>query len=447
MGTGKSVMLINNATMLYDLGKINALVIVAPKGVYRNWMEVEIPKHLPTHITSRLALWTPSPRKHEQEALDHLFEVSEDLKIFVVNVEALSTKRGAEFLRRFLLCHEALFVVDESTTIKNPSAQRSKNVVRLGRFAPYRRIMTGSPITRNPLDLFQQCFFLSPECLGFDSFFAFQNRYAIVVERTLRAHSFRQVTGYRRLDELKTKLDAFSFRVTKEECLDLPDKVFVRRDIEMSEEQWRVYRQMRDMALAQLAGDVATTANVLTQLMRLHQIVCGFVRLDNENIKELANNRLSELMDVIEETSGKIIIWATYKHNIEVIKLELQKIYGMNSLGVYTGDTKASERQEIITAFQDPDSPMRFFLGNPQTGGYGITLTQAKTVIYYSNSYDLEKRLQSEDRAHRIGQTNRVTYVDLIAPKTVDEKIVKALRDKINISTQVLGEESKKWLI
>ena len=227
----------------------------------------------------------------------------------------------------------------------------------------------------------------------------------------------------------------------------MPDKVFVRRDIEMSEEQWRVYRQMRDMALAQLAGDVATTANVLTQLMRLHQIVCGFVRLDNENIKELANNRLSELMDVIEETSGKIIIWATYKHNIEVIKLELQKIYGMNSLGVYTGDTKASERQEIITAFQDPDSPMRFFLGNPQTGGYGITLTQAKTVIYYSNSYDLEKRLQSEDRAHRIGQTNRVTYVDLIAPKTVDEKIVKALRDKINISTQVLGEESKKWLI
>jgi SNF2 family DNA or RNA helicase len=447
MGTGKSYMLINNITMLYDTGSINAAVVVAPKGVCRNWIDLEWPKHVPRHVLYRAAIWSPSPKKAEKQALDDLFEVTEDLKFLVMNVEALSTKRGTEFLRRYLLGHRALFAVDESTTIKSPSAQRSKNATRVGKLAVFRRILTGSPVTRNPLDLYQQCFFLDPSCLDMESFYAFQNRYAVVVERTLGSHSFRQVVGYRRLDELAQKLAEFSFRVTKEECLDLPEKVFVRRQVELTEEQWAAYRQMSTLALAQLSSGISTTVNVLTQMMRLHQIVCGFIRFDDERFEDLPNHRMQELLNTVEETQGKVIIWATYRHNIEAIKLALQKAYGMGSVGTYYGDTKEDERQSTLLQFQDPEDSLRFFVGNPATGGYGITLTAATTVIYYSNSFDLEKRLQSEDRAHRIGQKNNVTYVDLIARDTIDERIVQALRDKIDIATKVLGEEAKKWLI
>jgi SNF2 family DNA or RNA helicase len=181
--------------------------------------------------------------------------------------------------------------------------------------------------------------------------------------------------------------------------------------------------------------------------MRLHQIVCGHVKLDNGEVIELPNNRIGELLSVVEETDGKIIIWANYRHDIEAIKLALSKEYGMNSVGMYYGDTPDDERKRVLEEFQKPDSEMRFFVGNPSTGGYGLTLTAAQTMVYYSNSFDLEKRLQSEDRAHRIGQTKNVTYIDLIAVGTVDEKIVKALRDKIDIATQVMGEDFKQWLI
>jgi len=297
------------------------------------------------------------------------------------------------------------------------------------------------------MDLFAQCNFLSADCLGTDSFYAFQSRYGVVIERRLASHTFKQVVGFQRLNELQMLVSRFSFRVTKEECLDLPEKLFVRRDVDLTDEQALAYNQMKGMALAQFDTGTVSTVNALTQLMRLHQIVCGFVKLDDGAVQELPNNRIQELLNVIEETSGKIIIWATYRHNIEAIHLALQKAYGMDSVGVYYGDTQLDERQRVIEKFQDPSSSMRFFVGNPQTGGYGITLTAASVVVYYSNSFDLEKRLQSEDRAHRIGQVNKVTYVDLIAPKTIDEKIVKALRDKIDIATQVLGEELKQWLI
>jgi len=297
------------------------------------------------------------------------------------------------------------------------------------------------------MDLYQQCAFLSPNCLNAASYYSFQARYAVVIERSVATHSFKQVVGYRRLDELKEKLDRFSFRVTKEECLDLPDKLYVKREVDLTDEQKRAYLQMKSMALSQFKEGVTSTVNALTQLMRLHQIVCGHVKLDNGEVIELPNNRIDELLSVVEETDGKIIIWANYRHDIEAIKLALSKEYGMNSVGMYYGDTDDDERKRVLEEFQKPNSEMRFFVGNPSTGGYGLTLTAAHTMVYYSNSFDLEKRLQSEDRAHRIGQTKNVTYIDLIAVGTVDEKIVKALRDKIDIATQVMGEDFKQWLI
>ena len=447
MGTGKSFMLINNAAMLYDKGKINAMLIVAPKGVYRNWYRSEIPKHMPEHISYKMACWNPTPRKAEKMEMDAMFNAVDDMRILIMNIEAFSTEKGQQFAKVFLRVTDAFMAIDESTTIKTPTAKRTKAIVKIGKDARYRRIATGSPVTKSPLDLYSQCDFLGEDCLNYSSYYAFQARYAVLVERKMATHTFKQVVGYRHLDELKDKLDRFAFRVTKDECLDLPDKIYLRRDVELTSEQKKAYDQMKLMALSVLDEGLVSTNNALTQLMRLHQIVCGYVKLDDGQELDLPNNRLSELMDLLAESDGKVIIWANYRKNIQDIKLAIQKEYGMTSVATYYGDTAAEDRQDIVDKFSDPKSELRFFVGNPTTGGYGLTLVSSHTVVYFSNSFDLEKRLQSEDRAHRIGQTEKVTYIDLIATNTVDEHIVKALRNKINIASAVLGEDIKGWLI
>jgi SNF2 family DNA or RNA helicase len=183
-------------------------------------------------------------------------------------------------------------------------------------------------------------------------------------------------------------------------------------------------------------------------LLRLHQITCGYLPTDDgQPPVPLKNNRMTELLDVLDETEGKVIIWANYRYSIFDIEKNLQKKFGGDSVVTYFGDTKDKDRQDIVKRFQDPESPVRFFVANQQTGGYGLTLTQAHTVMYYSNNYDLEKRIQSEDRAHRIGQKNNVTYIDIICEKTVDENIVNSLRNKIDLASQSLGETLKEWLI
>ena len=219
----------------------------------------------------------------------------------------------------------------------------------------------------------------------------------------------------------------------------------MKRTIPLTKEQEKIYEQMRKEALATLNGKTVTTMNALTQLMRLHQITCGHFAADDGTIQEVKNNRLDELMDVLDEVEGKAIIWAHYQYDIKRIIKEIKKVYGPGSVVDYYGLTPQDKRQTHRERFQKPNGT-RFLVGTPQTGGYGITLTQAHTVIYYSNGYDLEKRLQSEDRAHRIGQKKAVTYVDLIAEDTVDNKIVKALRKKVNIASEVMGEELKAWI-
>jgi SNF2 family DNA or RNA helicase len=268
-----------------------------------------------------------------------------------------------------------------------------------------------------------------------------------MARRAFGPKEFNQIVGYKRLDELNEKLQPFAFRVTKEECVDLPPKVYIRRDVELTEEQKRLYKEMKRLALAEFDGGITTTTTALTQMLRLHQICCGHLKDDDGGVREIPNNRIDALMEVLDEVSGKAIIWANYTHDIQAIYAALSKEYGGGSAATYYGETKVENRQEIVTKFQDPGSELRFFIGQPKTGGYGLTLTEAQTVIYYSNNYDLEVRLQSEDRAHRIGQQKSVLYVDLMSPGTVDERIVEALRNKIDIATQVLGEELKTWLI
>jgi SNF2 family DNA or RNA helicase len=265
--------------------------------------------------------------------------------------------------------------------------------------------------------------------------------------KTMHVHgrSIQVVDKFKNLGELSDTLKNFSYRVLKEDCLDLPDKIYMKRNITLTPDQFKIYKQMKDQAIAMLNGKVTSTVNVLTQLMRLQQITCGHFTADDGSTQPIKNNRITELMDVLEETEGKSIIWAHYQYDITNIIKEVTKKYGPGSIVDYYGLTPQEERQPNIKKFQD-DPRCRFIVGTPSTGGYGITLTAANTVIYYSNGYDLEKRLQSEDRAHRIGQKKPVTYVDLICDDTVDEKIVKALRKKIDIASEVLGEELKSWI-
>ena len=445
MGTGKTKVLIDNAAMLYDKGKINGALIVAPKGVVGTWYSNELPTHLPDHIENVSVLWQANIFKKQQEKLETLYEIETALHILIMNVEAFSTTKGVDFAKKFLSCHDTLMAIDESTTIKTPSAKRTKNILALAEEAKYRRIMTGSPVTKNPLDLYSQCYFLSPWSLDFSSYYAFRNRYAEMKTLHMHGRQIQVVNGFKNLGELSDKIKDFSYRVLKEDCLDLPDKIFIKRQISLSKEQRKLYDQMKKQALAILNGKQSTTVNALTQLMRLHQITCGHFTDDNGGTQPIENNRISELMDVLEDVEGKAIIWAHYQYDInQIIKAVVAK-YGPGSVVDYYGLTPKDERQDNIKRFQD-DPKCRFFVGTPSTGGYGITLTAANTVIYYSNGYDLEKRLQSEDRAHRIGQKKPVTYVDINAQDTVDEKIVKALRKKINIASEVLGEELKSWI-
>ena len=257
--------------------------------------------------------------------------------------------------------------------------------------------------------------------------------------------SVQIVTGYHNLAELSKKLEAFSYRVLKDDCLDLPPKTYMKRVIQLTSEQKRVYEQMKKMALATLNGKMVTTMNVITQLMRLQQITCGHFKADDGSMQNIKNNRIAELMDVLEELEGKAIIWAHWRHDIATIVKEIEKEYP-GSVMTYYGDTTSDDRQKAIKEIQNPESKVRFLVGTPQTAGYGITLTGASTMIYYSNGYDLEKRQQSEARIDRIGQKKPMTYIDILAEDTIDEKIVKSLRKKVNIATEIMGEELKAWI-
>ena len=400
----------------------------------------------PDHINQTSVLWQAMINKKQQKELDKLFTPGEDLHILNMNVEALSTKKGVEFAAKFLRCHRTMMAIDESTTIKNPDAKRTKHICSLGEFAAYKRILTGSPVTKSPLDLYKQCEFLKKELLGHTSYYTFRTRYAVMKTANFGGKSVQIVTGYQHLPELSEKLKSFSYRVLKEDCLDLPPKTFVKRLVTLTPDQKKLYLQMKNLALAQMDGKMMTTATVMTQLMRLQQITCGHFTADDGTTQDVDSNRLPELMNVLEETEGKVVIWAHWQRDVNRIIREIAKKFGENSFVDYYGLTPMGERQSNINKFQDPNSPVRFFIGTTQTGGYGITLTAASTMVYYSNGYDLEKRQQSEARIDRIGQHYPMTYIDIYCEDTVDARIVKALKKKVNIASQIMGEELKDWI-
>jgi SNF2 family DNA or RNA helicase len=443
MGTGKTKVTIDNFAYLYLKNKINSVLIIAPKSVYTIW-ENEIETHIPNNIKYKIFKWNIDKPK-DYASLNK----TKDFRIFLINVEALSTKRGLDACADYLSKNTLNFVVlDESTTIKNRSAKRTKNILRLRSLSHIRRILTGSPITKSPLDLYTQCQFLSPELLGFTSYLTFRNRYAEMADLPVGSGRFIQIPKYyKRLDELEDKLKGFSTRIRKDQCLDLKPKIRQRRYIELEGKNKALYNRLREHALAIVEDSTISFSNKLTEIIKLHQVCNGFTKDDDGKILQLHDQKIDALKEILDETDGKVIIWANYLWNIHQIKHELMVKYGERSTVCIFGEVSVEDRRQAVKRIQE-DPETRFLVANPTTGGFGLTLTACNTVIYYSNNYNLEVRMQSEDRAHRLGQKGSVVYVDIVAKNTLDEAIMKSLINKGKIAAKTLGEEElKSWLL
>ena len=449
MGTGKSKVLIDNMGMLYLDRQIDFALVIAPKGVYRNWVAKEIPEHMSDDIPHRVIRWVSGPNKKQKEEMRSVQDKFEGLTIFVMNVESYSSLKGqkaGQWMARALGAR-GMIAIDESTTIKNHKAKRTKSLMKIAAGFKYRRLLTGSPVTKSPMDIYSQCEFLRPGLLGFESYYAFQGRYAVVQRRTMGQAAFQQIVGFRNLDELTQRIDMFSFRVLKKDCLDLPDKIYTARYVGMTTQQFEMYEQIRRHAMVLLdSGEMSTAPAVITQMLRLQQIMSGHLKTDEGDMLYFPSKRMDALEEIINEHDGKAIIWSRFRYDIISITEMLNKKFGQGCAVSYFGDTSDDDRAAAVVNFQDPNHPLKFFVGNPATAGYGLTLTEANLVVYYANDFNLETRIQSEDRAHRIGQKNNVTYIDLICEGSIDERIVKALRAKIDIGAKVLGEDAREWL-
>ena len=429
-GLGKTKVSIDTATAMYDQGAIDAMLVLAPNGVAANWVINEIPAHCP--IDGNLSfVWRSKKTKKYREDLQVFLDAEAPFKVFSMNIEAIRTKDGFDVAKAFLKQRRTLMVVDESTIIKNHKAQQTKKAIELGRLAVARRILSGTPIAQSPLDLWGQCRFLSTKALPHSSYTAFKNDFAHTLLENHGNRVYERILGYKNLDKLTTAISPFSVRLLKKDNLDLPEKVYQKEYVPLSPEQERAYSDLRDMAITMIDQGLVTTTAAVVLLIKLHQITCGFLRDDDHVIHDIKNDRVTRLKELCSRIDDKIIIWAKFKHNIQ----QLAKEFGDEAV-TYYGETK--DRDESVRRFQNDDS-CRYFIAN-EAASRGLTLTASATSIYFTNDFKLETRLQSEDRNHRIGQKRSVTYIDLISPNTVDEKILAALQAKQNISESVLKD-------
>jgi len=474
MGTGKTKVGIDVAAWKYAKGEINFLFIVAPNGVQRNWVLREIPVHLPDWVERRVCVWSSYMKAADWKDYDRLWDPKfTGLRILVINVDAFGvaerfwrTKRGGPMkfgteIAKILNSFSVYWIMDESTKIKTPGSRRTKRILTLGKRAHSRAIMTGTPVTNSPMDLYAQFKFLGPGYLGYTNFHSFKHRYAEwQTEKNWKTEKEYEVcTGYKNLDELVTNIDAVSYRVTKKECLDLPDKLYERRYVGMQEDQGRIYNKVLQDAKLELAqADDVTVANVLTKMIRLQQVLGGFIpneaggRAEACVIPNFSNlPRAKAIKDIVEdsyilsEEGGKLIIWARFVPEIENLTRMLAQEYDSDTVVNYYGAVGQEDRDLAIDRFQNDDR-CRFFIGQQQSGGFGLTLTAASYVAYYSNDFSLENRLQSEDRAHRIGQKNNVTYFDLETLGTIDTRIINALRAKKSLADTITRDDVDTWL-
>jgi SNF2 family DNA or RNA helicase len=430
MGTGKSKIILD---IIQNSKSPVSVLIVAPNGLHHNWARNEIPKHVES---ADVYCWNgpPSSKKKQQE-ITRFYNLESYNKFFLINIEALRTKSGFDFANAFLIgSHntERHFIVDESTCIKNPKAQQTKAVMKLAKQSDRRWILNGTPITQGPLDLYSQCKFLDADSIPERTMTTFKHAYAVERTMTMGNRSFNKVVGYQNLDQLTKNIEPFSLRLEKKDCLDLPDKTFTSLYVELTPEQERVYKGIKEECIALLEDDMVTTTLALTKIVKLHQILTGFVITDTDLTVDLKNNRIAALQQ-IAETTKPLVVFCAYKHNVKQIKDALSD----HKIVTYTGEDNTNNKNQAVLDFQNGNADI--FVGT-SAAAKGLTLTRASTMVYYSNNYSLETRLQSQDRIHRIGQDTKCTYIDLVVPNSIDEAILKRLEEKKELSNEVLDD-------
>ena len=450
MGTGKTKLAIDTACWLYEQGEIDGLLVVAPNGVHRNWVDNELPKHAWVDYYAHAFHSRKARTKAHTSAVEETI-TGHGLTVLTMGYEAFITDKGKAAAADFLKNRDVLMVLDESARIKTPSAKRTRSIVKAGKLAKYRRIMTGTPATNGPFDIFSQYLFLSPSFWmdhGFGNFTTFRSYFG-VFEDGWNSHTgreFKQLVRYRNLDKLHDMIDPLSSRVTKDQVLDLPPKLYSTREFDLSKEQSRLYEAFKSSSMEELLEALGDDFDLpqglaIVIMLRLQQITCGYLPNPEGELKMIdgPNPRLEELKEICEELDHPAIIWARFQKDIDLISKDLK-----GRCVTYDGRTGPDERAEAIERFQNGD--VQFFVANPAAAGEGLTLTAARTVVYYNNSFKLDHRLQSEDRAHRIGQEHPVHYIDLVARETLDDKILKTLVAKKSIADTITGDELKAWL-
>jgi SNF2 family DNA or RNA helicase len=461
-GTGKTWTILADAERLYAAGKIDALLVIAPKGVHTNWVRREIPTHMEGAIIARA--WASGMGKRARAYVDEILKPREEgepvpLRVFAINIDALNTKDGLDFARRFLLCTKAMITIDESSRIKNPEAGRTKAIMKLRPLAKVARIATGTPITNAPMDVFSQMEFLESGLLRTTSYRAFTAEYAELmspnhpmmkemIRRNPKAAYAQMVMKnsdgsprWKNLDRLQNLLEPHTFRVLKKDCLDLPPKIFKQVYFELGPSQMKAYELLKKEFRIEIEDGSVLTVAELAALIKLQQITSGFVmQPKNGGLLYVGddNPRMKALLEIMEDAPKKTIIWARFKEELRNVSATLTA--AGYKVVEYHGDVNAADRETAIDRFQNGDADV--FVGQPQSGGIGITLTAAELVVYYSNDFNLETRLQSEDRAHRIGTKKNVLYIDLVASGTIDEGIANALRRKSGMASTILGDFS-----
>ena len=460
-GTGKTKVACDKSIHLFLEDKIDAMVVIAPNGVHRNWIEREVPKHFAKcEFPFATLLWRPGTTKAFEAAQAAMLKTDQPVdigsgisitgrtfRIVAINIEAFRRKNNPaeKFLKKFLTKHRTHLIVDESSQIKTPTAAQSRRVRSCGRLAECRSILTGTMITQGPLDSYAQFDFLKSGALGFDSFTAFKAYYAEIEDRPIpgspidpqtgKQPTHQHIKGFKNMEELHQRMAAMSSVWLKKDCLDLPDKVYEPpRFCEMTPEQARLYNEARREILVWLdQHQHLTIRNCLSRMLRLSQITGGFFPTDQERDPqpiEGGNSKIDGLFGILEELqpTDKVIVWARFIPELRLIARELKANYA-GGVSRWWGEVPEDVRSVELDRFMN-DPSRRFWVGQPHSGGYGLTLTAASHVIYYSNDFSYEARAQSEDRAHRIGQTNKVTYWDLVAPNTIDEKVLGVLNVK-----------------
>lgn len=429
MGCGKTLTTIAVVGALYNLGKIDRVLVVAPTSVCSVW-----PHDLNQFATfpweARVLL---GDKKKRLKALNELENWPfKALRIAVINYESTHREGIFEALSAY---KPDLIVCDESQRIKNPSAAQSKALHKLGDAAPFRMILSGTPVQNNAVDLYSQYRFLDPAVYG-ANFYAFKNRYCI-----MGGYGQHQIVGYRNMDELVEKEHSVAYRVTKEECLDLPQQTFINRYIQFTDAEQAIYEQLRKSSFLELeTGENVTATTILTMYLRLMQLTGGFLTADESTRPKQVNTaKLDALADIVDDyvvdAGKKLVIFARFRAEIAAIEnlLRLRKI----QYGSIYGDVSMEERGKIVEDFQtNPDT--KVFVAQIQTAGLGITLHAASTAVFYSYDYNYANYAQALARIHRIGQRLPVTYIHLVVDGSIDEKILAALENKEDMAKTVV---------